>query len=127
MKNKILFVICLLTGLLFINSGLNKLFNYLPVPDDLPEKLKLMNAAMMQIGWLIPLVAFAEIIGGLLFIFRRTRALGAIVLFPVMLGILLTHLTAAPSGLPMAIVLLIIEGWGILENRKKYMTLLQKH
>ncbi len=32
MKNKILFVVSLLFGLLFINAGLNKFFNYMPVP-----------------------------------------------------------------------------------------------
>ena len=52
-----------LFGLMFINSGLNKFFNYIPVPADLPEKLvKTMNA-FMEIGWLLPLVAVAEILG----------------------------------------------------------------
>ena len=109
MKKKILFIIYLLFGLMFINSGLNKLFNYIPVPESLPEKMVALNSAMEQIGWLLPLVAVVEILGGLLFIISRFRPLGAIVIFPIMIGIVLTHITAAPTGLPVAIILLMIK------------------
>jgi uncharacterized membrane protein YphA (DoxX/SURF4 family) len=44
-------------------------------------------AAFGEISWLMPLVGIVEVIGGLLFIFPKTRALGAIVILPVMVGI----------------------------------------
>ena len=125
MKKKILFVVGILFGLMFINSGLNKFLNYIPVPDDLPETMVKLMGAMMEIGWLIPLVAVAEIIGGILFIIPRTRALGAIVIFPVMIGIVLTHIINAPSGLVMALVLLAINLWVIYENREKYLPMIR--
>lgn len=121
MKKKIVFGVSLLFGLLFINSGLNKFFNYMPMPDDLPENMLKMMTAFMQIGWLMPLVAVAEIVGGILFMTNKFRALGAIIIFPVLTGIVLTHITIAPSGLPIAIVLLCIEMWIIFENREKYL------
>lgn len=121
MKNKILFVLCLLCGLMFINSGLNKFLNYMPMPDNLPEKLVKMNTAMMEIKWLTPLVGIVEIIGGIFFIIPKYRALGAIILLPVMIGILLTHIIVAPSGLPIALILFAIILWAIIENRKKYL------
>ena len=124
MKNKITFVVCLLFGLLFINSGLNKFFNYMPMPEDLPEDMLKLMEAFTVIGWLMPLVAVVEIIGGALFILPKTRALGAIVIFPIMIGIVLTHIFNAPSGLVMALVLLLINLWVIFENRKKYLVLL---
>lgn len=37
----------------------------------------------------MPLVGFAEVIGGVLIILPRTRALGALIIFPVMVGIIL--------------------------------------
>jgi len=125
MKKKILFVASLLFGLIFINAGLNKFFNYMPVPVDLPENLVKMSAAMMEIGWLMPLIAVAEIAGGVLFITNKFRALGAIIIFPVMAGILLTHFTVAPSGLPLPLVLLVILIWGMIENREKYLPLIK--
>jgi len=124
MKKKILFVVSILFGLMFINAGLNKFFNYIPVPADMPEKMMNAMKAMMELGWLLPLIAVAEIIGGILFMIPKYRALGAIIIFPIMIGILLTHLFIAPSGLPMALVLLAINLWVIIENRAKYLPMI---
>ena len=125
MKKKILFGVSLLFGLMFINSGLNKFFNYMPMPKDMPENMFKLFGAFMTIGWLMPLIAVAEIVGGVLFITNKFRALGAIIIFPVMIGILLTHILVAPSGLPIALVLLTIDLWVIIENREKYMPMIK--
>ena len=125
MKSKITFVLSLLFGLMFINAGLNKFFNYLPVPDDMPEKMMKMFAAMMEITWLMPLLATFEIIGGILFIIPRTRALGAVVITPIMFGILAHHITLG-DGLAIPLALAAILLWVIYENREKYMGLIRK-
>ena len=125
MKKKILLGVSILFGLMFINSGLNKFFNYMPVPKDVPENMIKVMTAYMEITWLMPLIALAEITGGLLFITNKYRALGAIIIFPVMIGILLTHIITAPSGLPMALVLMAIEIWVIFENREKYLPMIK--
>jgi uncharacterized membrane protein YphA (DoxX/SURF4 family) len=125
MKQKIIFVLSLLTGIMMINAGLNKFLNYIPVPEDLPENMKRINDAFMEIGWLLPLVGAVEILGGILFIIPKTRALGALVILPVMVGILLTHIITMPSGLAMAIVLMAINLWVIYENREKYLPILR--
>lgn len=120
MKHKILFVFSLLFGLLFINSGLNKFFQYMPMPEEMPEKMVKVGAAFDTIGWLMPLIAVVEIIGGILVITNKYRALGAIMIFPVMVGILLTHIFYAPSGLPIALVLFAVQAWMMIDNRAKY-------
>ena len=125
MKKKILFVVSLLFGLMFINAGLNKFFNYMPMPKNMPENLMKIMGAFMQIGWLMPLTGIAEIVGGLLFIPNKYRALGAIIIFPVMVGILLTNIINAPSGLPIALVLFAINLWVIIENRAKYLPMIR--
>lgn len=124
MKNKILFVACLLFGLMFINAGLNKFFNYIPPPADMPEDSMRMFQALMQIGWLMPLIAVAEIAGGILFIIPKYRAFGAVILSPVIAGIMLTHITVAPEGLPIALPLFAIYVWVIVENRHKYLPMI---
>lgn len=125
MKKKILFVVSLLFGLMFINSGLNKFFNYMPMPENLPDDVLQTMTAMMQIKWLMPLVAVVEIIGGTLFITNKYRALGAIIILPVMVGVLLHHITVMPSGLPIALVLMAINIWVIIENREKYLPMVR--
>jgi len=126
MKRKILFVLCLLAGLMFINAGLNKFFNYMPAPKDMPEKMVKVMTAFMEIGWLMPLVGFVEVIGGLLLIFNRTRALGAIVILPVLTGILLANISMAPSGLPIVFALIAIVAWAIIDNWDKYLPMIRK-
>jgi uncharacterized membrane protein YphA (DoxX/SURF4 family) len=125
MKNKILFVVCLLFGLMFINAGLNKFFNYMPPPDDMPENLQRAMGAFMEITWLMPLVGLVEVIGGVLIIIPKVRALGAIIILPVMIGILLTNITVAPSGLPIALTLFAINLWVIFDNREKYLPMVR--
>jgi uncharacterized membrane protein YphA (DoxX/SURF4 family) len=124
MKKNILFVLSLLFGLMFINAGLNKFLNYMPAPKDMPEPLIKLTTALGSISWFIPLVGIAELLGGILFIFRKTRALGALILFPVLVGILLINITAAPSGLAIVLPLWAIEIWVLIENRNKYLPMI---
>jgi uncharacterized membrane protein YphA (DoxX/SURF4 family) len=126
MKSKIQFVLCLLMGLMFINAGLDKFFHYMPMPKDMPEQMLKVMAAYKEIGWLLPLVGAIEVIGGLLFIIPRTRPLGAIVILPVLTGILLANISTAPSGLPIVFVLIAILLWVIIDNREKYMPMIRK-
>lgn len=125
MMRKVLTVVSILFGLLLINGGLSKLFHYIPTPDNLPEEMVKDNAAFMEIVWLMPLVAVAELIAGLLIIIPRTRALGALVIFPVMVGILLTHFIVDRSGIPMVLVIWAILLWIIFDNLDKYKAMLK--
>ncbi|MES2826606.1 MAG: DoxX family protein [Bacteroidota bacterium] len=120
MKQKIIFVVCLLFGLMFINAGLDKFFHYMPQPENMPESMMKAFAAFTAITWLMPLVGAVEVIGGILFIIPKTRALGAIVVFPVIVGIFLTNTVTDTMGLPIALVFLAINVWILIENRKKY-------
>ena len=124
MKRKVLNILSVLLGLLLLNGGLNKFFNYMPVPEDLPEPISRDNEALMEIIWLMPLIAGAEILGAILILFPKTRALGALVIFPVMIGILLTHLFVAPEGLLMALLIWAVFLWMLYENRHKYSSLI---
>lgn len=124
MKNKIFNIVSVIFSLLLINGGLNKFLTYMPAPEDLPAELLNDNIALIEIEWLIPLVGIAEILGGILIVLSKTRALGALVIFPVMVGVLLTHIFVAPSGLPIALVIWTILIWIIYENREKYFQLI---
>jgi len=119
------FIVCLLFGLMFINAGLDKFLHYMPMPEITEEQKKLF-AAFGEISWLMPLVGAVEVIGGLLFIFPKTRALGAIVILPVMVGIVLHNFVKFPTstGITISVVLLLINLWMLIDNRKKYEALI---
>ena len=95
----------------------------MPMPEDMPAEAMKVMTAFVDIGWLMPLVGVAEIVGGVLCITNKYRALGAIIIFPIMIGILLTNILTIPSGLPMAAVLMAINLWMIIDNREKFMPL----
>ncbi|MEC5173052.1 DoxX family protein [Chryseobacterium nepalense] len=115
------FILSLLFGLMFINAGLNKFFNYMPMEKPTPEQMKVFSA-FGEIAWLMPLVGAVEVIGGLLFIFPKTRALGAIVILPVMVGIVahVFTLDKSPMGMAIAGIMFLINLWMIIDNREKY-------
>lgn len=126
MKNKIIFVVSLLYGLFYFNSGLNKFLNYMPMPEEMPEKLMKLMGAMMEFGWLMPLLGAMEMLGGLLCIFPKYRALGALILFPISVGIFLTgFVNTGGSGIVMGSIFLVINLWLIYENREKYMPMIK--
>ncbi|NMM47375.1 DoxX family protein [Marinigracilibium pacificum] len=124
MKNKILFVVSLLIGLMMINSGLNKFLQYMPMPE-MNESAGQLMAAFAQARWLFPLIAIAEIVGGILLIVPKTRALGAIVLFPVIVGIFLFHAVLDPSTVMISIILLLLNILILFDNRSKYLPMIR--
>ncbi|RZK49590.1 MAG: DoxX family membrane protein [Pedobacter sp.] len=114
-------VLSILFGIMFLNAGLDKFFHYNPMPENMPADLIKAGEAMMAIVWLMPLVAVIEIVGGILFAIPKTRALGAIVIFPVMIGIFLHNAVFfTTTGLSVATVLLLINIWIIADNSQKY-------
>lgn len=118
-------IVAILFGLMFLNAGLNKFFYYMPMPELSEQQMKIFEA-FGTITWLFPLIGIIEIIGGILFIIPKLRALGAIIILPVMVGILLHHITLEPSGLIIAIGLFAINIWMMIDNREKYEPLFKK-
>ena len=112
-------VLCILFGLMFLNAGLSKFFHYRPMPEMTAEQMKLMEA-FGRISWLMPLIGAIEIIGGLLFMLPKYRALGAIVILPVMVGVVLHNAIFEPSGLAIALPFFLINLWMIGDNWNKY-------
>ena len=106
-----------LFALMFINAGLDKFFHYMPVPE-MPGMEKI-NEAVMTLKWILPLTGAIELLAGILIIFPKTRALGALMIFPVMIGILAHNLTFMPEGLLIAGILFLINLWMIVDNCTK--------
>lgn len=98
----------------------------MPMEKPTPEQMKLF-AAFGEISWLMPLTGIVEVIGGLLFVFPKTRALGAIIILPVMIGIVfhIFTLDKSPMGMSIAGVLFLINLWMIIDNKEKYKTLVK--
>lgn len=77
------------------------------------------------VGWLLPLVGLAEIVGGILQAIPKTRALGAIILFPILIGIVLLLAVQDPANVVISLVFFGINIWAILDNKNKYMAMIK--
>ncbi|WP_338759232.1 DoxX family protein [Bernardetia sp. ABR2-2B] len=124
MKNKILFGVSLLFGLIMINGGLNKFFNYLPL--EMGKEAMDLIAVFKSSRWIFNLVAVVEIIAGILIIIPKTRALAAIMIFPIVVGIVLFHIFQDPANMIASFVFLVINLWIIFENKEKYIPMISK-
>lgn len=111
-----------LFALMFMNAGLDKFLHYMPMPETTPD-MKPVFEAFGTLSWLTPLTGLIELVAGILILFPKTRALGAIMILPVMIGILCHNATFMPSGLLIAGVLFLINLWMIGDNWKKYQTM----
>jgi len=103
----------LLLGLVFTVFGLNgflKLFSTGPVPPLAGQFFGvLVQSHYMTVVWAI------QIIGGLALLLNRMTPLALTVLAPVIFNILLFHITMAPAGLPLAVVVAIL--WLVVAYR----------
>jgi hypothetical protein len=97
-------------GLVFFVCGLNGFLNFLPQPDGAqPEAAMALGKAFMSAGYLFPLIAGTEAVGGALLLSNRFVPLALALLAPVIVNILAFHAFLAPAGLGLALVLLAIE------------------
>lgn len=96
----------------------------MPMPEEMPEQAMKMFTAMQAISWLMPLLAAFEILGGLLFIIPRVRALGAVILTPIIIGIVAHH-AVSDGALILPLVMLAIHIWVVIENKEKYLPMIR--
>jgi putative oxidoreductase len=106
----------ILLGLIFVVFGLNGFLYFLPM-GPMPSGL-----AGQFIGALVQshvqlVVAGLQVLGGALLLVNRYVPLALVILGPVIVNIFLFHAFMAPSGLPLAIVVIIL--WGIVFYRNR--------
>tara|TARA_B100000795_G_scaffold163215_1_gene122673 strand:- start:549 stop:920 length:372 start_codon:yes stop_codon:yes gene_type:complete len=119
MKEKAITGIRFLLGLIMVNSGLNKFLHYMPMPEMTEQAMELM-AAFGASGYMFPLIAITEIIAGILLLSKKYTALGAVLMMPITVNILLFHAFLDTAGMVMGIVLLLIN-IVILVSEKKHL------
>lgn len=99
----------LLLGFVFFSSGLMGLLNLAPPPANMPEALMTFTTGLMASKYFFPLLKTVETICGVFLLSGSFVPLALVVLAPVIFNIFLTHLFLAPSGLPLAILIGLLE------------------
>jgi uncharacterized membrane protein YphA (DoxX/SURF4 family) len=113
-----------LLGLIFLVTGLNGFFNFLPQPTNLPEGAVAFAGALMKTGYLFQLLMSTQLIAAVLLLTNRFVPLALTVLAPIVVNIIAFHLFLQPSGLPLAILVLVLEVYLAWAYRDAYRPML---
>ena len=100
-------IIRTLLGLAFVVFGSNIFFHFLPMPPPPATPAGDFSKALMQSNYMY-VIGLLQVIGGLLILIGRFVPLGLTLLGPVIVNILLFHIFLDRSGLPTAIVVVVL-------------------
>jgi putative oxidoreductase len=112
-----------LAGAIFLVMGLNGFLNFIPLPPPGGVAGQFMGALYVS-HYLWVIFAF-QVIGGLLLLANRYVPLAAAVLAPVIVNILTFHVLMAPSGLPLALFVVLLWVAIFIEVRPAFSGLFQ--
>jgi putative oxidoreductase len=101
-------VIRLLFGSLFIITGLNGFFHFLPNPVMIGKEQEFV-LGLMASGYFFPLLMGTQVICGVLLVTGAFVPLAIVALAPIVVNIFLFHLFVSPKGLPIAIIVCAFE------------------
>ncbi len=102
-----------LLGLIFLVFGLNGFLHFIPMPPPTGLALQWMGV-MGASNYMVP-VFLLQTVGGILLLANQFVPLALTLLGPVIVNILIFHITMAPEGLPLAVIVTIL--WFILFSR----------
>ena len=112
-------------GLIFFIAGLDGFIDVLPHPSrPLPERAILFVGALLKSGYFFPRLKGTELVAGAAFLSKRLAPLAVAVIAPVIINILAFHVFLAPEGVPLALVLLVLEVYLAWTCRRVYRSIL---
>jgi hypothetical protein len=95
-----------LLGVIFLVFGLNGFFHFIPQPP--PSGLALQFLMAVSASHFMAAVFAVQIAGGALLLLNRYVPLALVMLSAVIFNIVVFHVTMAPSGLPFALVVVVL-------------------
>ena len=109
MKNILLKSSIATLAFIFIIFGANKFLHFMtpPPPTDLVAQLFMVGMFNSYLGSLVGIV---EICSSLLLLYKRTRFLGFLTIIPIILNIILVHVTTNDALNPVIIIISVIFG-----------------
>jgi putative oxidoreductase len=96
-----------LLGLVFVVFGLNIFFHFIP-QQPIPGDAGTLSMLMFTHGW-FSFFGVLYVVGGILLLVGRYVPLGLLLLAPIIVNILLFHITLAPSGIGPGLVCAVLE------------------
>ncbi len=115
----------ILLGLIFFVFGLNGFLHFIPPPKSpMPAEAIAFVEALVRTGYLYQLVMGSQLLVGILLLLNRFVALALALIAPIIVNIVCFHIFLAPSGLPLAGLVLILEIYLAWSHRKLFRPML---
>jgi putative oxidoreductase len=95
-----------LLGLIFVMFGANGFLHFIPMPPPPGVAGQYMGA--LFVSHVLVVIFLLQLIGGILLLVGRYVPLALVLLGPVVVNIVLFHALMAPSGLPLAAVVVLL-------------------
>ena len=115
----VLIIVRSLMGLIFLFSSITYLFK-LYTPPELTGNLKIFNDGLAASVYILPIVKITELICSISFLSGRFVSLAAVVITPIIINILMVHIFLDPTGLPVAIFLVLANTFVAYNYRESY-------
>ena len=116
-------IIRILMGLMFAFASLAFFFKLVDAPEQ-TGSVKIFNDGIAASIYLMPTVKVFELLCAIAFLSGRFVPLATVVIFPITLNILLFHVFLEPSGLPVALLLMLGNLFLAFYYRDKYKSML---
>lgn len=113
-----LLVCRILLGALFLFSGANLILHFMH-PAAMPGEAGELSRILDTTGWM-KVVGLLQVVGGLLLLVGRFVPLALTILAPIIVNIFLFHALLAPQGIPIAIVVAVLEVFLIFTYRVSF-------
>ncbi|GAC1650052.1 MAG: hypothetical protein NVS4B3_08260 [Gemmatimonadaceae bacterium] len=111
----------IMMGLLFAVTGLNGFINFLPQPTTpMPEGAVAFQTGLMRSGYMFPLIMGTQLTAGVLLLANRFVPLALALIAPVVVNIFAFHVFLVRAGLPLAIVVVVLEVYLAWTYRRVY-------
>lgn len=118
MLKKLIPVVRIIFGILLAVLGSFSFMN-LPIPNY-PDKAKAFMVALSNTGYINYVIGIVFMIVGVMFIFGRFLALGALLLAPISFNIILFHVFLDISSIPLGLLVALLNGFIAYTQRDKY-------
>ena len=107
MNSKVTMALRIVLGLILIVFGANKFLNFMPMPELTGGAADFMGA-LNNTGYMFPLIGAIEVITGLLLIFNKWVPFALMLLAPIVVNMLLYHLSFDLAGIGGAAVVSLL-------------------
>jgi putative oxidoreductase len=96
----------ILLGLIFLVFGLNGFFHFIPMPPPVGTAGQFMGA--LFVSHYLVVVFLLQLIPAILLLLNRYVPLALTLLAPIIVNIFFFHALMAPSGLPLALIVILL-------------------